>query len=206
MDRPQSDLSDELAPPSADAQKMDEIRSDMVETRSALADKLDALQDKVLGTVEKTVETVQDTVAAARRTFDLRYQTEQHPWRMVGLAVLAGAAVDSLLGRSAPPTTARLENAPSTVGPCSANGTSHQAPPAPGPFAEEWQKLKGLAIGAGMALVRDWLKEAVPPLTEQIDELLNSTTTKIGGVPIEDPILSARTEPPARPRAWSSAG
>jgi len=215
MDRPQSDLSGEVAVKSEDAQKMDEIRNEMEETRTALADKLEALQDKVLGTVEKTVETVQETVEAARRTFDLRYQTEEHPWRMVGLAALTGTAVGYLLSKPTPQPAAGLPQAPPSGGPSLGYGRACQtaavpppvvAPAAPGPFAEEWHKVKGLAIGTGMALLRDWLKEAVPPLTEHIDQLCNNVTSKIGGVKIEDPILGARAEQPSGPRAWSAAG
>ena len=40
--------------------------------------------------VEHVKGTVGDTVATVKRTFDLPSQTEQHPWPMVGGAVLVG--------------------------------------------------------------------------------------------------------------------
>jgi len=221
MDRHSGYFYPEVASKSEGDQKLDEIRSDMAQTRVALADKLSALQDKVFGTVEHTVDAVQETVEAAKRTFDLRYQTELHPWRMVGVAVFAGAVAGHLLGGSRGASFAGLTRDSflpvgfpwSTPG----NGTGHQAtsvkaepaaaaPEGPGLFAEELQQIKGAAIGAGMALVRDWLKQSVPGLHEQIERIMNDTTTKLGGVPVQGPILGMDTCQRTRSQGWSAAG
>jgi len=191
----------------------------MAQTRVALADKLAALQDKVFGTVEHTVETVQETVEAAKRTFDLRYQTEMHPWRMIGLAMFAGAVAGHVLGGSkhspfaGTPPEAFIPTPPWAT----RNGEVHApkafepepaAKPAeaPGLFHEELQQLKGVAIGAGMALVRDWLKQSVPALHEQIERIMNETTTKMGGVPVEGPLLGMGDGSCPRSQGWSAAG
>lgn len=180
-------------------QQQEELRADMAETRSALAGKLEALQDQLTGTVEsaqaaveQTVETVQDSVAAVKRTLDLKYQVGQRPWLMVGGAVAAGTVVgyiigrrlgpgrsqvDHLDGRRSPPPVAREPVTRSAPEPVSAP----PAPRSPGLFAQEWQKLRGLAVGAGMALLRDWLKAEAPRFAERIDEVMNSATAKLGG-------------------------
>jgi ElaB/YqjD/DUF883 family membrane-anchored ribosome-binding protein len=84
-------------------QNTDELRQEIDCTRAALADKVEALEDKVMGTVQSAQETVddsiqmaKDTVATVKRTFDIKYQVEQHPWLMVGGCVLAGVAAGSL--------------------------------------------------------------------------------------------------------------
>lgn len=57
-------------------------------------------------------------------------------------------------------------------------------------FAPEIQKLKGMAIGAVMSVVRDLANQAVAePLRPQVSELLNNVTTKLGGQPMEGHML-----------------
>jgi hypothetical protein len=53
-----------------------------------------------------------------------------------------------------------------------------------GRFQEEIDKVKGMAIGYVMGLARDSIKEAVPQLASQIDEVMNSVTTKLGSKPV----------------------
>ena len=55
---------------------------------------------------------------AVKRTFDLRYQTQQHPWLMVGGSVMAGFTAGKLLGRW-------------TTGEAEANGRSYAASASP---------------------------------------------------------------------------
>ena len=55
-------------------------------------------QASVAETVEHVKGTIGETVAAVQRTFDLPSQVEQHPWPMVGGALLAGYLLGSLGG------------------------------------------------------------------------------------------------------------
>ena len=97
------------------------IRAGMEEPRSGLVDKIETLEqgikdswqtatetvsetmDSVKATVETTVHAVQgavhDTTDAIGHAFDLAAHTRRHPWLMLGGAVLAGFAVQTLLGR-----------------------------------------------------------------------------------------------------------
>lgn len=203
---------DRTAPLSDDESelKMEEIRADIAGTRASLADRLDALQEKAMGTVEaaqatveQTVTSVQQTMESAKRTFDLCYQTEQRPWLMVGIATAAGAVAGHFIGGSRGQTVENtaIRHITSPVG----NGV---APPAakmyhetsPGLFTEEWNKLKGLVIGAGMAMVRDWLKETAPNLRQQIDDLMEGATHKLGGVEVKGPMFTSAGDGRAYPQ------
>ncbi len=42
-----------------------------------------------------------------------------------------------------------------------------------------------MAIGYVMGLARDSIKDAVPQLASQIDDVMNSVTTKLGGKPVQ---------------------
>jgi len=190
-------------------QQREELRTDMAETRGALADKLEALEHRVTDTVEtaqaaveQTVETVQDSVQAVKRTLDLKYQVGQRPWLMVGGAVAAGSVVGYFIGRRlgappirpdrdgarriAPPVVVASETCPRPV--VAESELTATSPRLPGLFAAEWQKLRGLAVGAGMGLIRDWLKKEAPQFAERIDEVMNSATAKLGGDVVRDPL------------------
>ncbi len=183
-------------------QKMEEIRANIEETRTSLADRLGALQDKALGTVEaaqatveQTVTSVQQTVDAAKRTFDLRYQTEERPWLMVGLATAAGAVTGYCLGGGS------ADRNTSHTPPLASSGISpamsaHIRESRPGLFDEEWGKLKGMVVGTGMAMLRDWLKETAPGLSTQIDDLMEGATSKLGGTYVRAPLAPSSYHTP----------
>ncbi len=196
-------------------QNTDEMRQEIDCTRSAMADKIDALEDRVMGTVQSAQETVEDsiqmakdTVATVKRNFDLKYQIEQRPWLMVGGCVLAGLALESLFlrirrrSRQAPNRLVGNEMplavSPHLVAEQRGNGSSDTAAPPPrfdstsanrpgffDRFHEEIDKVKGMAIGYVMGLVRDSIKHALPQLASQIDDVMNSVTTKLESKPVQ---------------------
>jgi ElaB/YqjD/DUF883 family membrane-anchored ribosome-binding protein len=169
-----------------------DMRQEIDSTRSALADKVEALEDRMkdnVQTVEDSIQIAKDTVATVRRTFDIKHQIEQHPWTMVGGCFLAGLAASSLI-----PSVVRRFRPPEHR----ANGSLAAVAPPPEPqavmpgrngffdlFHEEIAKVKGMAIGYVMGLVRDSIKESVPQLASQIDSVMNGVTTKLGGEPVQ---------------------
>jgi len=57
-------------------------------------------------------------------------------------------------------------------------------------FQAELDQLKGMAVGAMVGLFRDLLTRAVPPtMGQQLHELLDNVTTKLGGKPIRGSVL-----------------
>jgi len=200
-------------------QEPEEIRAEMAESRFALTNKLEALEEKVKSTVESaqavvehTVDTVKesvhDTVETVKRTFDLKYQVNQHPWIMVGSACAAGYVIGSLIPEKKRSAAALAAGASAMAGngayPLSLSGMTDGSPPKRhhdvsrhggrkqagvthrllNQFAEEIGILESAAIGAVMGLARDWLKDAVPPLAPHVEKALDSATTKMGGEPI----------------------
>lgn len=192
-----------------------EMRQDIDDTRTAMADKLEALEDRVMVSVHSAQETVEDsikmakdTVATVKRNFDITYQVEQHPWAVVGGCFVAGLALGGLFRRVRPPSrqaqnrlgengTAITGSPPSLAGP---HGQDRfDTPPLPlrsyardvnrrgffDQFHEEIDKVKGMAVGYVMGLARDSIKDAVPQLASQIDDVMNSATTKLGSKPAQ---------------------
>jgi ElaB/YqjD/DUF883 family membrane-anchored ribosome-binding protein len=196
-------------------QSSDEMREEIDSTRSDLADKLEALEDRVMGTVQSAQETVEDsiqmakdTVATVKRTFDITHYVEQHPWAMVGGCCLAGLALGALFqslsrrprqfpnrlagkqtsfsASPAPPAAQRGNGSFATAAPL----PHYQSAPPSQPglfdlFHDEIAKVKGMAIGYVLGLARDAIKDAVPQWAPQIDDLMNSVTTKLGGEPAQ---------------------
>jgi len=57
-------------------------------------------------------------------------------------------------------------------------------------FGPEVQKLKGLAIGAAMGLVRDMVSQSVPDqLRPRVAEVMDGITAKLGGEPVQGQLL-----------------
>ena len=69
-----------------------EIRSEIEATRAGMVEKIARLEDRV-----------DCTIQGVKRSFDPKYQTDKHPWLLVGLSVAAGYLFSGLiLGRPAP--------------------------------------------------------------------------------------------------------
>jgi ElaB/YqjD/DUF883 family membrane-anchored ribosome-binding protein len=69
-----------------------EIRNEIEATRQDMVEKIATLEDRV-----------DSTIQGVKRSFDPQYQTQQHPWLMVGLSVAAGYLFSGLvLGRPTP--------------------------------------------------------------------------------------------------------
>jgi hypothetical protein len=168
-----------------------EMRHDIDTTRSAMADKLEALEDRIIG----AAQSAKDAVASVKRTFDIKHHVEQRPWTIVGGCFLDGLAVTFLIpkGRSQTATTPTHNG---SVTPAEKTPSLPAEPPRGAsvfePFQEEIDKVKGIAIGYVMGLVRDSIKESVPQMGSNIDELMNGITTKLGGEPVRAHAPDAR--------------
>ena len=98
---------------------MDQRRSDVaqdvreiLETRNAISQKIEMLEHRIQETVEGTRTTVEEMVDRVKdaanefvdrtkQTFDPTYQVHQHPWAMVGGAILVGYVLGLLESRVA---------------------------------------------------------------------------------------------------------
>src|SRR5581483_4538847 len=62
-------------------------------------------------------------------------------------------------------------------------------------FGPEIDKLKALAIGAGLGVLRDMVQPVTPePMRQQVNELFESFTERLGGEKMHGPILRGRAE------------
>jgi len=194
-------------------EKLERLETKVANTVEGAANAVTETVESVKGAVEGTVETVKDsvqgTVAAVKETFDVPLQVNRHPWLMMGGSVALGFAVGHLIGGPAPSTQASPSGPARKPQKGHGNGwsgskqteTARPAAAKPeGPsllakltqqFGPEMDKLKGLAIGAMLGLVRDMVNKATPPqVGSQIAQVIDDITSKLGGKPISGPVSS----------------
>jgi len=214
------------------ADKPEVIRQQMEETRSHLADKLEALENQVSSTVEEATSAVSETVEAVKETvenvtdtveetvesvgqvFDLRLQTQRHPWLVFGGSVALGCLAAQMFGRrreegeegggrdvnwsalssASPPRESTWERpfeAPSRQ-------TAHTEPAENGKkswFWDEMNRVKGLAVGALMGVVRDLAARGLPgALGQRVAEEVDHLNSSLGGETIHGPLLATGTD------------
>jgi hypothetical protein len=133
---------------------------------------------------ERVRDTVMDAKTAVRQTFDLRYHVNRRPWQMLGLSVLAGFMVGRLIidrrrgwrqypiaSPSVWHDTQATEFEEDTY-PTSAEKAYSTASSTPvtskilDPFRDELAALKGAAVGAVVAVVRDLLRSVASSFRE----------------------------------------
>jgi hypothetical protein len=193
------------------------LREKMEETRGALSEKIETLEEKVVGiadtattTVAETVQTVKEvventvesvkegvegTVETVKGIFDVPGHFRRYPWAMFAGSLAAGFAAGKLLsadGAARPPPAPADAPGPARAredgGPGWLSWLAEQ-------FGPELEKVKGLALGATFGLVRDLLTRAVPEsLGGQVKDVVDSFTTKMGGRPLEGPVLPESKE------------
>jgi len=210
-------------------EKLETLENQVVDTvheaTSAVSETVESVKEAVQDTVSTVKESVTGTVETVKDTFDLSRQFERHPWVMFGGSVAVGYLAGTLLpsmgprridwdamSQSAEPQSFRAaEEAPRTYREETArpNGRSSQSSwlgSLTQTFGGEIDKLKGLAIGAALGIARDFLVQSVPEhLGDQVKEVINDFTTKLGGQLIEGPILQTthhRSEDPERAQEW----
>jgi ElaB/YqjD/DUF883 family membrane-anchored ribosome-binding protein len=187
--------------------ELEVIHHEMEEKRASLAEKLDTLENHVLGTVQEATEAVSHTVEdvksvvdtvtdnvketvesvteTVKHTFDIGDHVRNHPWGMFCGAVAAGFVGGRILvpARSEQePVTASPPPAPSPPAPRRAAARSEE--PESG-MTELLQRVKGLALGALMKVVRDVVSEALPDsMKADVMNVMDDFTTKLGGKPV----------------------
>ena len=63
-------------------------------------------------------------------------------------------------------------------------------------YSEELGKLKGLAVSTAGGILREMIAESVPPaMLEQVKDLVDGVTVKLGGHPLEGAFFSAAPRP-----------
>jgi ElaB/YqjD/DUF883 family membrane-anchored ribosome-binding protein len=171
---------------------------------------VEEIVDTVKGSVQETVETV-------KSAFDLRRQVERHPWAMMGGSAALGCLGGFLLSRgwqgrtggprlgpswAIPGSSARGDGQAQTYRPAgeTAGGeaarlsSEHARPGLLSSLSDllgpEIAKLKGLALGAALGVVRDMITRSAPePMKPRLSEIMDGLTAKLGGHPLQGPVL-----------------
>jgi ElaB/YqjD/DUF883 family membrane-anchored ribosome-binding protein len=186
---------------------MENVKETVDETVGTVKDTVGDARSTVEGIVENVKDTMDDTVTMVKRSFDLHYQMDQHPWVMLSGSVLAGYLLGSLGTRS--PAKSQYTTRRSWTGAEArrsgyfATASSPEAgnPPAPytaethrsslwdgtlGQFKEEFDMVKGAIISTLMSNVRDMVKESLPGIAPQLEKAIDSAATKLGAQPLDD--------------------
>jgi len=194
--------------------------------KEAVNETVTTVKDSVQETVASVKGTVEDTVVGVKETFDLQHQVEQHPWGMmagsIALGYLGGyllskprtRVVTANIGTQYPlPVSQPMPSAPLSAAPISAAPT-FSPPTSSGPswwtgvsalFGPEIAKVKGLALGVALGIVRDSITQAAPAqMKAELGNVIDSITAKLGGEPLQAPVLpqgfGEREEQPEAPR------
>jgi len=201
----------------------DVIRQQIEETRSSLTDKLETLEAEVKGTVQsakETVEsakeavestlttakeTVQETISSVKetvsnatetvkRTFDIPYQVDRHPWAMLGLSAVSGVIVGALLGgrlstgrrvarrmsEASVQPPVRTESAPARAWSRLTGGESGGPTlldRLAGQLGDELDKAKDLAVKTLIGVVDNAIQRSIPALGAVAEDMLTRAAT-----------------------------
>jgi len=190
-------------------QKLEALENQVSETVQSTTEAVSETVDAVKETVENVTSTVKETVESVAQTFDLGLQTERHPWIVFGASVAAGCLVSQLFAsqtRHAPYDERTREPEPTPQPETASNQRgwekstefhrqlTAQAEPAQNGkkswFGEELSRLKSLALGSLMGVVRDLAARGFPgPLGERIAQEVDHLNTAMGGESIQGPLL-----------------
>jgi ElaB/YqjD/DUF883 family membrane-anchored ribosome-binding protein len=198
-------------------EKLEALEEQVVGTvqhaRESVTETIETVKEKVQETVGTVTETVEETVTTVKEALDLRLQVQRHPWPMMGASFLVGLVAGTLVGESRRRGRIPIERLVShgeiplrSAPPPESARAERPAPREPGlrdRFRDEIDQLKSVAIGMALGVARDFIKEAVqermPQLADQIEDVIDRVTTKLGGKPVQGPVLhDARTEMSAR--------
>jgi len=168
-----------------------------------LQETVEGVTETVQQAVEGVKESVAETVQSVAETFNLKLQSERHPWIVFCGAVTVGCVGTMLLsgsGRRPTPTSQSGSLSPEDNG---GKTKSAWSPTQPEPSADAdragvsdwlWDKLKGLrnlAVGAMVGAARDLVTQALPEkLKERVSEEVDKLTKSLGGEPIQGAILT----------------
>jgi ElaB/YqjD/DUF883 family membrane-anchored ribosome-binding protein len=192
-----------------------QVKDTVQEATEAVSDTVATVKDTVKETVETVKETVEETVETVKETFNLSRHVQEHPWPAFACATAVGFVGTRLMLRLLPDRTAgAAQPAAPTYTPISAIASAPAAPPEEkrgswwswlvDNYREELDKVKGLAVATAGGILREMLTENVQPeFGQRVKEVIDGFTTKLGGQPIEGPILlpvSSPTPPPAAER------
>lgn len=199
------------------ADKLETLENQVVgsvqQATAAVTDTVETVRHAVEETMGTAKESVHDTVEAIKETFDLHRQVDHHPWAMVGgsmmLGFLAGRLLPASQRRSEPDhwperfgsreqsqsrfraeASEAYAAAPREQPPAAARTEPSLVSKLNESFGPEIDKLKGLAIGTTLGLLRDLAAGYLPEqMRPDVVKVMDNVTEKLGGKPLSGPVL-----------------
>jgi ElaB/YqjD/DUF883 family membrane-anchored ribosome-binding protein len=147
------------------------IRDQMEETKIHLSEKLETLEQHVSesvqsagNAVEGTVEAVHDAVRNVTNAFDFQRQIDRHPWLIIGGSVVLGYIAAELVSRP----RSRTDCPPETRKGNGRQAAETSTPPISKSIWDNssWHKLRDVAVGALMGVVRQMVSHSVSPTVD----------------------------------------
>lgn len=196
------------------AEKLEVLGEKVSKTVEKVTETVEETVDTVSETATAVTETALNTAQAVKETFNFPRHIQEHPWLMLGGSVAVGflgGYLMSGLTRSAHRQSryafrqARQQYyQPEYYQPASSyqptsTGNGHSQSHGVTGYVRSWlddireamgpelERLKGMAIGASLSLLRDMAAEAIPPnFKEQVTEVFDNVTRRLGGEPVSD--------------------
>jgi ElaB/YqjD/DUF883 family membrane-anchored ribosome-binding protein len=189
--------------------KLETLEQQVKETVQEATETVHTVTEAVQETVETVKESVQETVESVKQSLDVSQHYQAHPWVFIGGAAAAGFVGAHLLDRAMPeprptavmPAVSASSFTPPTTGRGNGARVASQ-PPKPSlwekiaeHYTEELKKLQGLAIGAVASVVRELITSSTgPAVAEQVNDLVDSVTVKLGGKPMHGPLFASKDD------------
>lgn len=205
IDQTRSSLTVKLETLEAEVKDTVQNAKDTVQNaRAAVEDTLSTARDTVQDTISSVKESVHSAAESVKRTFDVEHQVQDHPWAMLGLSLLSGAALGALLGprlRAADPIARRLAEAAyeppprsTTTPPAAWERLNHHEPARPGfldklgsQLGDELEKAKDLAITTIAGVVSDVVRRSIPAMGSAVEEMMVNAAKQCGAPPQQHP-------------------
>jgi len=183
----------------------DTVQETIDSATQMVEDTISNVKETVQETVGSVKDTVQETVSSVKETFDLRLQVRRRPWPMLGGSLVAGFVTGALFGEARHRQQMPMDRLASNGEPMmryrepeyrapapEARSSATAEPREPGlldRFHDEIAQVKGLALGMLFGVVRDVIQEKMPQMSQQVGDVMDNITTKLGGKPVQGPVL-----------------
>jgi ElaB/YqjD/DUF883 family membrane-anchored ribosome-binding protein len=174
--------------PENEAKKLEIMRS-VRQRCTDLAEKLERLHHSVIKPVEKvgeavssTVGTVSETVVTAHHAIEsIGAKVAKWPWTSMAGSLAAGLGTGLLMGHNSEECKSGDVN--------SNDVATFTAPPKkPGFLENQFHKITSIAVGAGLAALRDLVKDHAPSCAHLADQFTQDLTQQLGAVNLTSPI------------------
>jgi gas vesicle protein len=174
---------------------VENVSEKVKESVAAMAETVEAVKDGVQDACAAVSGTVHQAAAYVGEALNLGLQAERRPWIVFGGSVVAGCVGGYLFGQAFGRPSGRAARRPSS-GYAAAAPRPAEAPSGrggfqlPGWLSEELGRLRNVAIGAAMGVVRDLVRQNLPgQLGERIAQEIDNVNGKLGGEKFSGPLM-----------------